>query len=53
MDFVERILQVNGFSRTWIVDADGVARREQAGFSGEPAKWVEQVLASLKESAAR
>jgi thiol-disulfide isomerase/thioredoxin len=53
MDFVERILKVNGFPRTWIVDADGVARREQAGFTGEPAKWVEQVLASLKAGTTR
>jgi len=53
MDFVERILKVNGFPRTWIVDPDGVARREQAGFTGEPAMWVERVLASLKEGTAR
>jgi thiol-disulfide isomerase/thioredoxin len=53
MDFVERILNVNGFPRTWVVDPGGVARREQAGFTGEPATWVERVLASLKEGTAR
>ena len=53
MDFVKRILKVNGFPRTWIVNPDGVARREQAGFTGEPATWVERVLASLKEGTAR
>ncbi|HXF27047.1 MAG TPA: redoxin family protein [Bryobacteraceae bacterium] len=47
-DFVERTLQINGFPRTWIVDRDGVARREQLGFTGEPAKWAERVLESLK-----
>ena len=48
MDFVERTLKLTGFPCTWIVDRDGVARREQAGFTGEPAKWVERVLESLK-----
>jgi thiol-disulfide isomerase/thioredoxin len=47
-DFVEGTLKVNGFPRTWIVDRDGTARREQVGFTGEPAKWVERVLESLK-----
>jgi thiol-disulfide isomerase/thioredoxin len=48
MDFVQRTLKINGFPTTWIVDRDGVARREQGGFTGEPSKWVERVLESLK-----
>ncbi len=47
-DYVMETLGVRGFPVTWIVDRDGVARREQGGFTAEPAKWVERVLEVLR-----
>lgn len=42
-DFVFRQLNMNGFPRTWILDADGIVRREQVGFTSEPDKWLQSV----------
>lgn len=51
-DFVIETLRVTGFPTSWIVDAEGVVRNEQAAFTAEPARWLEDVLEKLKPRSA-
>jgi hypothetical protein len=48
-DFVSRQLEINGFPCTWIVDPDGIVRREQVGFTSEPEKWLQSVKELLSQ----
>lgn len=46
-DYVTQELGIRGFPTSWIIDRDGVARREMSGFSAEPSKWVAEVVRQL------
>ncbi len=43
------LVPVLGIPLNWFVDASGVVRLERAGFGGDGAKWIDEMLEQLEK----